>query len=187
MYVKIHNPKHSGGNTGSSSGMFDYLEKENEDREVTEHKHFFSHNEDGFSKYDATTKIDENGKGQLGKNDEKFFMLSFNPSAKELEHITEKYGVEKLDQALKVYTRQMMEEYALNFNRSIMEDTGEVYHRDNPEHQFLIEENEAISREEALIKREIEEYKKTTNDQIKAIRAEIRSMKEAGSEDSAIK
>lgn len=178
MYVKVHNPKESGGNTGSSEALFSYLEKENEGRDIVEHEHFFSHHQEGFSKYEAMNIIDNN-KAKLGKEDEKFFMVSINPSEPELKHIQEKYGVDKTEEALKHYTRNVMDEYAKNFNRSIIEDTGEKYNKDNPEHRVLIEHNEKLAVQEKELKSSIDKYKQTTNSEIKDLRTELRDLKKA--------
>jgi uncharacterized protein YdhG (YjbR/CyaY superfamily) len=112
MYVKIHSPKNSGGNRGSSSALINYLEKENSGVDFDEHEHFFTHTEDVASGEKAMNQIDNNWRG-LKSNDAKFFMVTINPSERELVAIGNDHA------KLREYTRNVMDEYAKGFNRQI--------------------------------------------------------------------
>lgn len=171
MYVKVHTPKEYGNNTGSSESIFDYLEKENSGKEITDHRSFFSHHEEGFGVNQVTNIIDNN-KRNLGKDDSKFFMLSVNPSEKELGHLVERYGEDKMDVALKHYTRQVMDEYAKNFNRVILHDTGEKYSKDNPEYKDKIVDNEKLLELEKGLKKELGKLKGEKFEAQRAIKKE---------------
>jgi len=135
MFVKVHRPGNfvGGDNKGSSGKLFDYLDKENRDSnglDLDERIDFFTHNSDAISKLSGVTSIDKNCKG-LGKNDNKFFMLSVNPSKSELNHLVKiatgkkvfsldeltKEEVLKVNKSLQDYTRNVMDIYAKNFNR----------------------------------------------------------------------
>lgn len=96
------------GGKGSCSKLVHYLEKENKGKEIQEF--WFGHKAAHVSATEVEDTIDNNVK-RLGKNDSKYFMLTINPSEKELEHI----GSDK--EKLKDYTRQVMDEYARNFHR----------------------------------------------------------------------
>ena len=117
MYIKIHKPKNHTSNKGSCSNLIDYLEKENNDVDVMDNERFFNHDGTKISAEMAKHNLDNN-KGKLGKNESKFYMLTVNPSPKELEFI----GNDK--DKLKVYVNNVMDQYADNFNR-YYKDTGE--------------------------------------------------------------
>ena len=70
---------------------------------------YFSQDRDGVDKEQVVLSIDSNVKG-LKKEDSKFYSLIISPSASELAHI----GSD--EEKLKQYTRQVMENYAANFN-----------------------------------------------------------------------
>ena len=115
MYIKIHTPPSYGGNKGSCSDLVQYLDKENLYLDELEQTGFFSHTEQNVQPEEVERIIDNN-KGRLGKEDAKFYMISVNPSEKELAHIGSS------EEALQNYVRGLMDEYAKNFNREY--DTG---------------------------------------------------------------
>ena len=176
MYVKIHNPKGHGGNKNSSEGVFKYLDKENEGKEIHEQNTFFSHYQEGFGQYEVSSIIDNNN-AKLGKEDEKFFMLTLNPSPREIEHIQNKYSFDKVEDALKQYTRDVMDEYAKNFNRDILRDTGEKYTKENPIHRDKIISNEALLKQENELK-SLLKNKKLLGDEKTNLKEELSKVQE---------
>lgn len=111
MYVRIHKPPEYGGNKGSCRDLVQYLDKENRDLEEFVQQGFFSHTENNVQPEEVERVIDGN-KGRLGKNETKFYMISVNPSEKELAHIGSN------EEKLKSYVRDLMQEYADRFNRT---------------------------------------------------------------------
>ena len=134
MYVKIHSSKKD-NNRGSCNALINYLEKENLVKDLLNHEKFFDQKSSDVSFYSVQATIDNN-KGKLGKEETKFYMISVNPSKDELRHIGRKVSgrdikdisqlttieLKRYEEALKDYTRRVMDEYAKNFNRGI---TGE--------------------------------------------------------------
>ncbi|MEM6517300.1 MAG: MobB family relaxase [Bacteroidota bacterium] len=135
MFVKIQKSigKSKLNNKGSSATLVSYLSKENEDKSPSEYEHFFNHDNERINQSSAQQLLDGQNK-HLGKNDSKFFMLTINPSPKELQHLAKLSGSEKdinsieelkpeqrkrFDILLKSYTKNVMELYADNFNRGI--------------------------------------------------------------------
>ncbi len=110
MVVKIHTPKSYAANKGSSSNLIEYLEKENRDREIMEKEHFFNQWHDRISGAKAERLLDNN-KGRLSKDESKFYMLTINPSKREMDHI----GGDR--DRLKSYVNDVMDTYAHQFNR----------------------------------------------------------------------
>lgn len=134
MYVKIHGVKdYVKGNTQSCIDLVDYLEKENEEKDFEEQERFFNHASKNFDSQYVIQKIDNNKKG-LKDKDAKFFMLTINPSERELKHLAKiatdgrevsdvsqlsKGEYERYNNILRDYTREVMDEYAKNFNRGL--------------------------------------------------------------------
>ncbi|TXH79220.1 MAG: hypothetical protein E6Q85_00510 [Thiothrix sp.] len=132
MFTKISKPHAlpGGDNKGSSLNLANYLEKEDVGKSVSDQTLFFSHTVDKIGKDEAVASIDNNNKN-LGRNDNKFFMLTIAPSKDEIKHlILSKTGKEVDDlsalskderaivnKELKAYTRDVMDIYAKNFNR----------------------------------------------------------------------
>lgn len=110
-YVKIGTSE-KGNNKGSCLKLVNYLDKENKEKNIEDKEHFFSREEEMIPRYKVIDHIDSN-RGQLGKNDAKFYMLTVNPSSEELKHINND------QKALKEYTRSVMEAYAENFNKGL--------------------------------------------------------------------
>jgi len=113
MYVKIQTSDLSNGNTGSCSQLVFYLEKENLGKNLSEHRLFFSQNQEEVLYNQVIESIDKNGKGGLGKKDAKFYSLVIAPTQEELEHIGNS------EEKLREYTREAMQAYAENFNKGL--------------------------------------------------------------------
>jgi len=111
MYIKIHKPKEHSANKSSSSNVIQYLEKENIGLDTMEQEKFFNHDSSNISSLMAERKLDSNHY-KLGKNDAKFYMMTINPSQKELNFI------DNDSEKLKYYVRNVMDKYADNFNRT---------------------------------------------------------------------
>jgi len=128
MFVKVNSPQ-SGQNSGSCGDLAEYLDKEEE----TE---FFSLNKDQVEKGEVIGEIDKNGTGGLKKHEDKFYMLTINPSQRELNHLIgrEANNTKELTQAeklkletyLKAYTHDVMSIYAKNFNRDNIHDNNDL-------------------------------------------------------------
>jgi hypothetical protein len=116
MIIKIHKTSAISSNTGSSSNLIEYLEKENRDKDILEHEYFFNNHKDSIDAVTAERMLDGN-KGRLGKDETKFYMMTVNPSEKEIRHI-------QGDQdKLKSYVNDLMDKYADNFNREYKDGT----------------------------------------------------------------
>ncbi|MDR2909974.1 MAG: DUF5712 family protein [Bacteroidales bacterium] len=126
MFVKAH--KSQGKNSGSCADLAEYMEKEAE-QEGKDDTLFFSHDKDSCELNDVIDRIDHNVKG-IGKDDDKFYMITINPSNRELLHLigadkSEKKCFEDLTSGerqnlnvkLQEYTREVMNIYAKNFER----------------------------------------------------------------------
>jgi len=138
MYVRIHSDKDY-NNTGSCSALVDYLEKENSESIAMENGHEYWFNQDStiISSFEVQNSLDSNH-AKLAKNEAKFYMISINPSERELKHICNKVAgreiksikeltndeLEEFSHKLKDYARDVMKSYADNFYR-INTDTGE--------------------------------------------------------------
>ncbi|MBC6700108.1 DUF5712 family protein [Hymenobacter puniceus] len=110
MYVKLINPKTHGKaaytNNGSCAQTLQYLQHEavGEGQEAA----FFSAESDQVNAAQLRQAIDTNVKG-LRATEAKFYSLVLSPSEQELAHI----GSDP--DKLKAYTRQVMDQYAQNF------------------------------------------------------------------------
>ncbi|MDJ1505693.1 DUF5712 family protein [Xanthocytophaga agilis] len=93
-------------NKGSAARLVNYME--HEAKEQGETGAYFSQVSDQIEKQEVIAQIDGNVKG-LKKEDSKFYSLIIAPSQTELSHISSD------GQTLKVYTRQVMQNYAANF------------------------------------------------------------------------
>jgi len=144
MYVKIHSSKKD-NNKGSCNALINYLEKENLEKDLLNHEKFFDQKSSDVSFHSVQATIDNNT-GKLGKEETKFYMISVNPSKDELRHIGRKVSgrdikdisqltaieLKRYEEALKDYTRRVMDEYAKNFNRGLTSENlvyfGKVEH-----------------------------------------------------------
>lgn len=102
-------------NKGSCNKLANYLEKENENKPDNEKRHFFTHFEEGIQVNEVINSIDKNIK-KLGKKDSKYFLLNINPSEKELAL----FPKDKIEDFLMDYTRNLMDDYAKNFNKGLL-------------------------------------------------------------------
>lgn len=136
MFIGVHKPSSSnGGNKGSSSDLTDYLSKEDKskldyisDESLAEFKNFYDKDNNELNVFEATELIDKHSKG-LEKSDTKFYMITINPSDKELEHLknisnkeaenTGQNSDDIFNKNLKIYTQLVMDEYAKNFGREL--------------------------------------------------------------------
>lgn len=132
MFVKVHKPVNTPcvcDNKDRCRALVEYLLKESlEDKPY--YDTFFSHEEDYVPPVTVMQKIDSNHK-KLMKGDDKFYMLSINPSQDEAAHLIRKVTgkqvtefeqltveeQEKVIHELKNYSRNCMDLYAENFRR----------------------------------------------------------------------
>ncbi|GMN06314.1 hypothetical protein MTsPCn5_17030 [Croceitalea sp. MTPC5] len=133
-------------NTGSSSSLVEYLDKENQElekmalsetnreREIdmrNRQQQFFNAYSDNIRGFEVKEKIDANI-SKLGKQDAKFFSPTINFSKNELKHLADKATsgkpiqntwqmnreeFERYNNYLKDYSRKVMDNYAGNFGR----------------------------------------------------------------------
>ncbi|SHG54335.1 MobB family relaxase [Winogradskyella jejuensis] len=112
MYITITAQK-IGPNYSQSSGDFvAYLEKENQGLKQEEMEHFFNQYGDEIGATEVVKDIDGNT-AKLKKKEPKFYSITVSPS---------KYELRKLENSLedlKRYTREIMKDYAVSFNREI--------------------------------------------------------------------
>lgn len=146
MPVSKSHSSNGSNNTGSSSSLISYLEKENieldklgnvaenidEKMNIEARKQdFFNHSRSNISRNEAQSKIDSNIK-KLSKQDAKFFAPTINFSEKELKHLAHKARVrdniksindmnskefKAYNKLIQDYSRKVMDNYAKNFNR----------------------------------------------------------------------
>lgn len=111
MHSKVIDPNKDGqkayDNKGSCAELIHYLG--HEARENGQDSVFFNGEKDNVPKELVIESIDNNRKG-LGKNEVKFYSLIISPGEKELRHIGNDH------EKLKNFTKQVMENYAKNFN-----------------------------------------------------------------------
>lgn len=120
------------GNTQSCADLVAYLDKENENLSFGERSFFFSHQDNFVNDMKVRQDIDSNVKG-LKNKDAKFFMLTLNPSERELSHIAKQttgrnindisvmstIELARYNEALQSFTRVAMDAYARNFGRGL--------------------------------------------------------------------
>jgi len=101
-----------GSNAGSCRQLVAYLEKENQGKSPDKHELWFDQVRENIHPSEVTQGIDSNI-AKLKKTEAKFFLVNISPSEKELAHL----GNDPAQ--LKVYARQVMEQYAANFQKGI--------------------------------------------------------------------
>jgi len=112
MYITI-TPQKLGANYSQSSADFvGYLEKENQGLEPEKMEHFFNQFDDDFTAEDVIKDIDGNG-AKFKKTEPKFYSITVSPSKYELSRL------QNSSEDLKKYTRELMKEYVISFNREI--------------------------------------------------------------------
>ena len=113
MYIKITAQKIGEKHPTFNSSVTDYvnyLEKENEGKHPELQEYFFDQYNDRISLETVITEIDGNTK-KLNKKTPKFYSIVVSPSAKELKHINNDTAL------LRKYTRELIKDYAVSFNR----------------------------------------------------------------------
>jgi len=133
MFAKVHKPVNTPGvinNKSSCITLAEYLQKENESEPDENKTAFFNTKYDSCASTTVINNIDKNVQ-KLTKRDDKFYMLSLNPSHREAQNLIKNVtgkSVENFDQLnseekqlvfeeLRNYTRNSMDLYAQNFNR----------------------------------------------------------------------
>jgi len=108
----------TGGNTGSCGQLTDYLEKENQ--KLSKKELWFDQGRDDIGPDQVKSGIDQNV-AKLKKTEAKFYLINISPSGKELDHIGND------PQKLKAFAREVMKEYAENFNKGLSEQDIKYY------------------------------------------------------------
>ena len=89
MYIDFSGGGKGAANKGSVADLTKYLEKERRElaKEKKEPELFFDMQRRNITKREVDRAIDGQSRNGLGKKDAKFYMISVNPSKKELAHI----------------------------------------------------------------------------------------------------
>lgn len=124
MYLNITDSA-TANNKGSSSGLVNYLEKENRLYPNERAEFWFNHNQQNIEPYEVRRKLDNNI-AKLSKVDAKFFLINISPSQKEIRYLKEQYGELGAKEQLKAYTIKVMDEYARNFKRLGIESSKDL-------------------------------------------------------------
>lgn len=112
MYISI-TPQALGENYAASvSDFVAYLEKENDGKTTDDMEHFFNQYGDAISTKDVIQEIDANT-SKLKKTEPRFYSITVSPSQQELKQL------QNHSEALKIYAKTIMEDYAKAFNREI--------------------------------------------------------------------
>lgn len=209
MYIGVHRPKTQpgGDNKGSSVNLVNYLTKEDNIRENEEpgeiekyeKEGFFNHDKENILSGEAIKLIDDNSKG-LEKKDSKYFMLTINPSQKELRHIVNgvlethrnikdiseltetEYKAYK--EKLKDYTKEVMDIYAKQFDREV---NGRKITGKDLVYVAKLEEQRHYTFEEKISKenrKNLREIKKLMNENKRGNHKKIEDLKEKLHRDS---
>jgi hypothetical protein len=110
MYISITKQHLDKTYSQSSSDFVDYLEKENEGKELESQEHFFNQDNDCIPPGQVVMEIDGNT-AKLKKVEPKFYSLTINPSQSELKTINNE------PELLRRYVREIMKDYAASFHR----------------------------------------------------------------------
>lgn len=117
MHINI-TPNETANNKGSSGQLVSYLEKENRVAEkLNQPEYWFNQENNNIRPYDVRYTIDNNV-AKLSKDETKFFLVNISPSEKEISFLKEQYGEDGAKEQMKQYANQLMNDYALNFNRN---------------------------------------------------------------------
>lgn len=162
MYCKVHKPDSTPGVHNNREGcdkLANYLSKEDK-MQVIYPKPFFSHSLNAVTKETVINQINNNVR-TLKKKQDKFYMLTINPSQKELQHLIYKVTGKKINsfeelsflerenviQELRSYTRDCMDQYALNFKRPTINTGADLVYFAKIEEQrkFVNTDNEVVS------------------------------------------
>ncbi|GBF18010.1 MULTISPECIES: MobB family relaxase [Arenibacter] len=112
MYITITAQKLGGSYSPSSAGFVDYLGKENQGVEQEDMEHFFNQHDEEISAEEVVREIDGNT-AKLEKTEPRFYSITVSPSRYELK------ALQNPNEDLKVYTRELMKDYVVCFNREI--------------------------------------------------------------------
>ncbi|MFD2825780.1 MobB family relaxase [Leeuwenhoekiella polynyae] len=112
MYITITPQKLGTHFNQSSQDFVNYLEKENEERTLENFEYFFNQTENDIKPDRVVAEIDSNT-AKLKRNEPRFYSITVNPSERELQHL------KNHPEALKQYTRELMQDYVKAFNREI--------------------------------------------------------------------
>ena len=143
MISRIHSPNSkmtpsaASMNQGSCKALVEYLDKEGKNSQGS--AGFFTHDRNSIDADEAMRMIDQNHL-KLKRNQDKFFMLTINPSQEELREIIKKTtGLvcddfrslpmserAKVYDALRGYARDVMDNYAACFNREGINDGNDL-------------------------------------------------------------
>ena len=110
----------SGSNAGSCGQLVEYLEKENNLKAELKAELWFNQSRDDLRAYEVRQDIDHNT-AKLKLSEAKFYLINISPSQKELAHIGND------SQKLKDYARNVMAEYAANFQKGLGPDDVKWY------------------------------------------------------------
>jgi|TARA_Y100001956_G_C4126550_1_gene190452 hypothetical protein len=90
MYIDFSGGGKGAANKGSVSDLTKYLNKEQKElaKERKQPEYFFDMKRNNITKREVDRAIDGQSRNGLGKKDAKFYMISVNPSKKELAHIS---------------------------------------------------------------------------------------------------
>lgn len=124
----------TGGNSGSCGQLADYLEKENQ--KLGKNELWFDQVREDLVPDDVKNGIDRNV-AKLKKAEAKFYLINISPSEKELNHIGND------PQRLKEYAREVMKEYAANFNKDLSEKDIKYYGKIEY-HRYYTHEDEEV-------------------------------------------
>ena len=127
MHTQFNTSSSGGGNTGSCSNLCSYLDKEQEDN-------WFGADQENVKTEEVQNDIDQNGKGQLGKEDWKFVEVEYNPSQKEqqkiIEQATGRTDVKKWDQ-LSTSEKEKVKTEFVGYVREAQDLQAKNYNREN--------------------------------------------------------
>ena len=110
----------SGSSAGSCGQLVEYLEKENNLKPEHKAELWFNQGRDDLRAYEVRQGIDSNT-AKLKQSEAKFYLVNISPSQKELQHIGND------PQKLKDYARNVMAEYAANFQKGLGPDDVKWY------------------------------------------------------------
>jgi hypothetical protein len=169
MYITITAQKLDPNYSASVADFVAYLEKENEGKALEDQEPFFNHFGDAFSSKEVIQDIDSNT-AKLKKNEPRFYTITVSPSASELKQI------ENNPEALKNYTKAIMEDYAKAFHREIDGKAitlNDIKYYAKIEHERTYKGTDKVIQENAPFRKEIVQL----NNEIQ----EIKSGKREGS------
>lgn len=112
MYITITPQKLGSSYAQSCADFVSYLEKENEGAEMGQEEFFFNQHDQNISAEQVIREIDDNT-DKLKKTEPKFYSITVSPSRYELNRL------QNSGEDLKIYTRELMKDYASSFNREI--------------------------------------------------------------------